>query len=77
MRENEPDSPESCPKAPDSGTRWRSLALVVVLPVVPVVASLPLTAAQKIGLFSGLVIVAEVVFWVAALFDPREWFRKG
>ena len=54
------------------------------------VAFLPLTTVQKIGVFSELVIAAEVVFWVAALFvggavisryrrffDPRMWFRKG
>ncbi len=97
MRENEPVGPESGPKDPASGTRWRSWVLVVVLLVVPgsfyaavlVVAFLPLTTVQKIGLSSGLVIAAEVVFWVAALvvggavisryrrlFDPSVWFRK-
>ena len=98
MRENEPVGLESGPKDPAYGTRWRSWVLVVVLLVVPgslyaavpVVAFLPLTTTQKIGLSSGLVIAAEVVFWVAALFvggavisryrrlfDPRVWFRKG
>jgi hypothetical protein len=98
VRENEPIGPEDRPKEVGSTTRWRRWVLVVVLLVVPsalyaavpVVAFLPLTTVQKIGVSSGLVIVAEVVFWVAALFvggamisryrryfDPRTWFRKG
>ncbi len=98
MRENEPIGPEDRPKEVGSTTRWRRWVLVVVLLVVPsalyaavpVVAFLPLTTVQKIGVSSGLVIAAEVVFWVAALFiggavisryrsyfDPRTWFRKG
>jgi hypothetical protein len=81
----------------DPVPKSRTLVLVIVLLVVPcalyaavpVVPFLPLTTAQKIGLTSGLVVVAEVVFWVAALFvgkeaisryrrffDPRAWFRK-
>jgi hypothetical protein len=81
----------------ENGQGERTWLLVVVLLVVPgalyaavpVVPFLPLTTAQKIGLSSGLVVVAEVVFWVAALFvgrvmisryrrffDPRTWFRK-
>ena len=97
MRENEPVRPEGGPKEPDSATGWRRLFLVVVLLVVPsalyaavpVVAFLPLTTAQKIGVSSGLVVAAEIVFWGAALFvggavisryrrffDPRAWFRK-
>ena len=81
----------------ENGQGERTWLLVVVLLVVPgalyaavpVVTFLPLTTAQKIGLSSGLVVVAEVVFWVAALFvgremisryrrffDPRTWFRK-
>ena len=95
MRENEPGRD---PRGPNSARRWRTWVLVVVLLVipgalyaaVPVVAFLPLTTAQKIGVSTGLVIAAEVVFWVAALlvggavisryrrlFDPRAWFRKG
>ena len=98
VRENEPIGPEDRPKEVGSTTRWRRWVLVVVLLVVPsalyaavpVVAFLPLTTVQKIGVSSGLVIAAEVVFWVAALsvggavisryrsyFDPRTWFRKG
>ena len=81
----------------ENGQGERTWLLVVVLLVVPgalyaavpVVPFLPLTTAQKIGLSSGLVVVAEVVFWVAALFvgremisryrrffDPHTWFRK-
>jgi hypothetical protein len=81
----------------ENGQGERTWLLVVVLLVVPgalyaavpAVPFLPLTTAQKIGLSSGLVVVAEVVFWVAALFvgremisryrrffDPRTWFRK-
>jgi hypothetical protein len=98
VRENEPIRSEDRPKEVDPTTRWRRWVLVVVLLVVPsalyaavpVVAFLPLTTVQKIGVSSGLVIVAEVVFWVAAFFvggavisryrrylDPRTWFRKG
>ncbi len=98
MRENEPIGSGGRPKEVDSSTRWRRWVLVVVLLVVPstlyaavpVVAFLPLTTVQKIGVSPGLVIVAEVVFWVAAFFvggavisryrrylDPRTWFRKG
>jgi hypothetical protein len=98
VRENEPIRPEDRPNAPDSTTRWRTWVLILVLVVVPsvlyaavpVVAFLPLTTVQKIGVSSGLVIAAEVVFWVAAFFvggavisryrrffDPRTWFREG
>jgi hypothetical protein len=76
--------------------QWRPWALVVLLLVVPgllytavpVVPFLPLTTAQKVGLSAGLVVVAEAVFWGAALFlggelvsryrrffDPRTWKR--
>ena len=76
--------------------QWRSWVLVVLLLVVPgllytavpVVPFLPLTTAQKVGLSAGLVVVAEAVFWGAALFlggelvsryrrffDPRTWKR--
>jgi hypothetical protein len=60
-------------------------ALYSALPVVPF---LPLTTAQKVGLSAGLVVLAEAVFWGAALFlgkevisryrsyfDPRTWKR--
>ena len=87
--------PEKEPETPASG--WRAWILVVVLLVIPgalyaaipVVPFLPLTTAQKIWLSSGLVVVAEAVFWGAALFvgkeaisryrryfDPRAWLRK-
>jgi hypothetical protein len=80
----------------DGRQRWRPWALVVLLLVipgalysaVPVVPFLPLTTAQKVGLSAGLVVVAEAVFWVAAIFvgkevitryrryfDPRTWKR--
>ena len=98
MRENEPIRPEGTPKEPDATTGWRAWVLVAVLLVipgalyaaVPVVAFLPLTTAQKIGVSSGLVVAAEIVFWGAALFvgravisryrrffDPRAWYDKG
>jgi hypothetical protein len=79
---------------PASGRRtWILVIVLLVVPcafyaAVPVVPFLPLATAQKIGLSSGLVVVAEVVFWVAALFagrevisryrrffDPRTWKR--
>ena len=87
---------EGRPETPASG--WRAWILVVVLLVIPgalyaaipAVPFLPLTTAQKIGLTTGLVVLAEAVFWGAALFvgkeaisryrhyfDPRAWFRKG
>ena len=83
------------PERPAVG-RWRPWVLVVVLVVVPgllysaipTVPFLPLTTAQKVGLSAGLVVVAELVFWGAALFlggevisryrrflDPRAWRR--
>jgi hypothetical protein len=73
---------------------WILVVVLLVIPgalyaAVPVVPFLPLTTAQKIGVASGLVVVAEAVFWAAALFvgkeaisryrrffDPRAWFRK-
>jgi hypothetical protein len=73
---------------------WVLVVVLLVIPgalyaAVPAVPFLPLTTAQKVGLSSGLVVVAEVVFWVAAFFvgrevisryrrffDPRAWFRK-
>ena len=98
VRENQQFRSEDRPKDGEASTRWRRWVLVVVLLVVPsalyaavpVVALLPLTTAQKIGISSGLVIAAEAIFWVTALFvggavisryrryfDPRTWFRKG
>ena len=79
---------------PASGRRaWILVIVLLVVPcavyaAVPVVPFLPLTTARKIGLSSGLVVVAEIVFWIAALFvgrevisryrrlfDPRTWKR--
>ena len=98
MREDDPVRSEGERETPGSTPGPRAWVLVVVLLVipgalyaaVPVVPFLPLTTAQKIGLTSGLVVVAEVVFWGAALFvgkevisryrryfDPRTWFSKG
>ena len=83
-------------KKEDGRQRWRPWVLVVLLLVipgalysaVPVVPFLPLTTAQKVGLSVGLVVVAEAVFFGAALFfgrevisryrgyfDPRRWKR--
>jgi hypothetical protein len=97
MRENDPVRLESgSGDVSDPISKKRAWTLVVVLLVipgalyaaVPVVPFLPLTTAQKIGLSAGLVVAAEVVFWVAALFvgkevisryrrffDPRAWRR--
>ena len=98
MKENGPIRPESYPGTADRAPRRRAWVLVAVLLVIPgalyaalpVVPFLPLTTAQKIWVFSGLVVAAEVVFWGAALFagkevvtryrrflDPRALFRKG
>ena len=79
---------------PTSGRRvWILVLVLLVIPgalyaAIPVVPFLPLTTAQKIGLTTGLVIVAEAIFWGAALFvgkeaisryrryfDPRTWKR--
>ncbi len=79
---------------PTSGRRvWILVVVLLVIPgalyaAIPVVPFLPLTTAQKIGLTTGLVIVAEAIFWGAALFvgeeaisryrryfDPRTWKR--
>jgi hypothetical protein len=97
MKESRPVRPESDSSVADRASKRRIWILVIVLLVipgalyaaVPVVPFLPLTTAQKIGVSSGLVVAAEVVFWVAALFvgkeavsryrrflDPRVWFRK-
>jgi hypothetical protein len=90
MRENGPETPGFA-----SGRRtWALVVVLLVIPgalyaALPVVPFLPLTTAQKIGLSSGLVVAAEVIFWIAALFvgkevisryrrffDPRAWFRR-
>ncbi len=87
---------ESETPGPASGRRtWILVVVLLVIPgalyaAVPAVPFLPLTTAQTIGLTSGLVVVAEVVFWGAALFvgkevisryrryfDSRTWFSKG
>ncbi len=83
------------PETPASGRHaWILVIVLLVIPgalyaAIPVVPFLPLTTAQKIGLTTGLVIVAEAIFWGAALFlgkeaisryrryfDPRAWSRK-
>jgi hypothetical protein len=95
MRENSPARPEGKKTSGSIGGRtWVLVVILVVVPgafyaAIPVVPFLPLTTAQMIGLSSGLVVVAEIVFWVAALFvgrevisryrrffDPRTWFRR-
>ncbi len=53
------------------------LAFLLVIPgalyaAVSVVPFVPPTTAQKVGLSAGIVIAAEVVFWVAALFAYKE-----
>jgi hypothetical protein len=97
MRENDPVRLESgSGDVSDPISKKRAWILVVCLLVipgalyaaVPMVPFLPLTTAQKIGLSAGLVVAAEAVFWVAALFvgkevisryrrffDPRAWRR--
>ena len=79
--------------APGRKKTWVLVALLVVVPgllyaAIPIVPFLPLTTAQKVGLSAGLVVVAEAVFFGAALFlgeviaryrgylDPRTWRRK-
>ena len=82
------------PETPASGRRaWILIVVLLVIPgalyaAIPAVPFLPLTTAQKIGLTTGLVILAEAIFWGAALFvgkeaisryrryfDPRTWKR--
>ena len=84
------------PETPASGRRaWILVIVLLVIPgalyvAIPAVVFLPLTTAQKIWLSTGLVILAEAIFWGAALFvgkeaisryrrrlDPRAWLRKG
>ena len=86
--------PQKEPETPASGRRaWILIVVLLVIPgalyaAIPAVPFLPLTTAQKIGLTTGLVILAEVIFWGAALFvgkeaisryrryfDPRTWKR--
>ena len=86
----------SGPETPASGrSAWILVLVLLVIPgalyaAIPVVPFLPLTTAQKIWLSSGLLILAEAIFWGAALFvgkeaillyrrylDPRAWLRKG
>ena len=86
--------PQKVPETPASGRRaWILVVVLLVIPgalyaAIPAVPFLPLTTAQKIGLTTGLVILAEAVFWGAALFvgkeaisryrryfDPRTWKR--
>jgi hypothetical protein len=91
MREGQ-DRPQE-EKSPERWRPWVLVFLLLVVPgalytAVPVVAILPLTTAQKVGLSAGLVVAAEAVFWGAALFvgkevisryrrffDPRTWRR--
>ncbi len=96
MSKNEPVRLEggSCSASdPISEKRAWILAFLLVIPgalyaAVSVVPFVPPTTAQKVGLSAGLVIAAEVVFWVAALFvgkkvisryrrffDSRAWRR--
>ena len=96
MSKNEPvrlDGGSYNASDPISEKRAWILAVLLVIPgapyaAVPVVPFLPPTTAQKVGLSAGLVVAAEVVFWVAALFvgkkvvsryrrffDPRAWRR--
>jgi hypothetical protein len=82
------------PETPtDPGRVWLAVAVLVVVPsllyaAIPVVAFLPLTSGWKVGISVGLVVVAETVFVVSAIFlgkevvsryrrflDPRTWFR--
>jgi hypothetical protein len=94
VKENRPESNSGVEDRASKGRIWILVVVLLVVPgalyaAIPVVAFLPLTTAEKIGLSSGLVVVAEVIFWVAALFvgkevisryrryfDPRAWFRK-
>ena len=87
---------EGRPETPASGRRAWILAIVLlVIPgalyvAIPAIVFLPLATAQKIWLSTGLVILAEAIFWGAALIvgkeaisryrrylDPRAWLRRG
>ena len=92
--------PEGRAGAPPSGPggRWVAFVAIMGAVVIPtllwaavplVVPFLPLTTGQKVWASGGLVVAAEVVFWVSALLlgrevvrryrsrlDPRTWFRK-
>ncbi len=86
--ENGPEEPRSSrpegegePAPATSGRAWTvGIALVVVSGVLYVVAAvllfLPLSAGWKIGAISALVVVAEVVVWVATIVLGREVIRR-
>lgn len=72
---------------------WPAILALVVVPgllyaAIPVVAFLPLSAGWKVWISVGLVVAAETIFVVSAIFlggevvsryrrflDPRTWFR--
>ena len=88
--------PEERAEEAGSGRKetWVLVVVLVVVPgllysAIPIVPFLPITTAQKVGLSAALVVVAEVVFFGAAIFlgrevisryhrylDPRTWRRK-
>lgn len=99
-KERGPLKKEDPPENPESGSTggrgrvWIPIVALVVVPsllyaAIPVVAFLPLSAASKVWVSGGLVVAAEVIFVVSAIFlgkevvsryrrylDPRTWFRK-
>jgi hypothetical protein len=73
---------------------WLAVAVLVVVPAllyaaIPVVTFLPLSTGAKIWASGGLVVLAETIFVVSAIFlgremvsryrrflDPRTWSRR-
>ncbi len=88
-----PDTDHLAPDVRGSRASYRGLARVGVilmassLPLwvlLPVIAFLPLSAAQKAGAATGLIVVAEIAFWGgAAMAGPtaarrmRSWWRRS
>jgi hypothetical protein len=92
-RDNPPNhtDPEASGK---SGRVWLAVVVLVMVPsllyaAIPVIAFLPLSTVWKIWISAGLVVAAETIFIVSAIFlggevvsryrrflDPRILFRK-
>lgn len=91
--EERPKTPAENARREPRGRAWVYFVLLVGVPgalwaAAAVVPFLPVGTATKVWLVPGFLVLAEVVFWGAALFlgreivaryrryfDPRNWFR--